>query len=60
MEKINQTYQVPYPRLAVDKRTVSVADFLSRYDHLGMEESAENWVVVSGRLRLSGLLHSCT
>lgn len=49
LEKVNQTYEVPYPRLAEDKRTVSVAEFLSRYDHLATEESGEDSVVVSGR-----------
>lgn len=40
----------PYPRLAVDARTLSVAEFKSRYDdRLAKLESVEDPVVVSGR-----------
>ncbi|KAJ5719131.1 hypothetical protein N7493_007586 [Penicillium malachiteum] len=41
----------PYPRLAVDKRTLSCADFRSKYEGLANNDSVEDTVVVSGRIR---------
>ncbi|KAJ5893386.1 Nucleic acid-binding OB-fold, partial [Penicillium taxi] len=41
----------PYPRLAVDQRTLSCAEFSSRFAGLANNESVEGMVVVSGRVR---------
>ncbi|KAJ6144270.1 hypothetical protein N7470_008165 [Penicillium chermesinum] len=44
----------PYPRLAVDQRTLSCAEFRTQYDGLANNDSVEEIVVVSGFLLLAG------
>jgi hypothetical protein len=50
VQEIRNACAEPYPRLAVDSRTLSCAEFRSRYAHLKDNESVEeDSVVVSGR-----------
>lgn len=50
VQEIRNACAEPYPRLAVDSRTLSCAEFRSRYAHLKDNESVEDdRVVVSGR-----------
>lgn len=50
VQEIRNACAEPYPRLAVDSRTLSCAEFRSRYAHLKDNESVEDaCVVVSGR-----------
>ncbi|KAJ5444371.1 Lysine--tRNA ligase [Penicillium daleae] len=52
VQEIRNACAEPYPRLAVDSRTLSCAEFRSRYAHLKDNESVEeDSVVVSGRIR---------
>ncbi|CAG8182487.1 unnamed protein product [Penicillium salamii] len=53
-ERVQQIKDVcpdPYPRLAADQRTVSCAEFRSRYSELADNDAVEDSVVVSGRIR---------
>lgn len=49
VQEIRNACSDPYPRLAVDERTLSCAEFRSRYSELENNESVEDTVVVSGR-----------
>lgn len=49
VQEINNACAEPYPRLAVDQRTLSCAEFRERYNDLANNESVEDTVVVSGR-----------
>ena len=50
VQEIRDACAEPYPRLAVDSRTLSCAEFRARYAHLKDNESVEeDSVVVSGR-----------
>ncbi|CEJ54086.1 Putative Lysine--tRNA ligase [Penicillium brasilianum] len=52
VQEIRNACADPYPRLAVDSRTLSCAEFRTRYAHLKDNESVEeDSVVVSGRIR---------
>ncbi|KAI2788926.1 Lysine--tRNA ligase [Penicillium oxalicum] len=52
VQEIRNACADPYPRLAVDSRTLSCADFRTRYAYLKENESVEeDSVVVSGRIR---------
>ncbi|KAJ5157075.1 Lysine--tRNA ligase [Penicillium canariense] len=52
VQEIRTVCAEPYPRLAVDSRTLSCAEFRSRYAHLKDNESVDaDSVVVSGRIR---------
>lgn len=60
VHEIRDTCSDPYPRLAVDARRISVAEFKSRYESMAELESVEDSVVVSGRFMPSGFLQLCT
>ena len=49
IQQIKDACADPYPRLAVDTRTVSCAEFRSRYAELADNDSVEDTVIVSGR-----------
>ncbi|KAJ5338629.1 hypothetical protein N7452_005357, partial [Penicillium brevicompactum] len=51
VQQIKDACADPYPRLAVDTRTVSCAEVRSRYSELADNETVEDTVVVSGRIR---------
>ncbi|KAJ5477508.1 Lysine--tRNA ligase [Penicillium diatomitis] len=52
MQEIRNACADPYPRLAVDSRTLSCADFRTRYAHLKENETVEeDSIVISGRIR---------
>ncbi|CAI7620358.1 unnamed protein product [Penicillium manginii] len=51
VQEISQVSSDPYPRLATDARTVSCGEFRTRYAQLANNESVEESVVVSGRIR---------
>ncbi|KAJ5859180.1 hypothetical protein N7534_004457 [Penicillium rubens] len=51
VQQIKDACSDPYPRLAVDTRTVSCAEFRSRYAKLADNDSVEDTVIVSGRIR---------
>ncbi|KAJ9488912.1 hypothetical protein VN97_g4380 [Penicillium thymicola] len=51
VQQIKDACADPYPRLAVDARTVSCAEFRSRYAELADNDSVEDTVIVSGRIR---------
>ncbi|KAJ5455354.1 hypothetical protein N7475_010475 [Penicillium sp. IBT 31633x] len=51
VQQIQGAWADPYPRLAVDKRTVSCAEFRTRYAELANNDSVEDTVIVSGRIR---------
>ncbi|KAJ5363900.1 Lysine--tRNA ligase, partial [Penicillium cataractarum] len=59
VQEIRNACVEPYPRLAVDSRTLSCAEFRTRYAHLKDNESVEeDSVVVSGRIRTARLAGS--
>jgi lysyl-tRNA synthetase class 2 len=49
VQEIKNACAEPYPRLPVDRRTLSCAEFRERYSGLSNNESVEDTVVVSGR-----------
>ncbi|CDM26443.1 hypothetical protein DTO013E5_4820 [Penicillium roqueforti] len=51
VQQIKDACADPYPRLAVDTRTLSCAEFRSRYAELADNDSVEDTVIVSGRIR---------
>ncbi|CAG7918272.1 unnamed protein product [Penicillium olsonii] len=51
VQQIRDACPDPYPRLAVDQRTLSCAEFRSRYNELADNDTVEDTVVVSGRIR---------
>ncbi|KAJ5636746.1 uncharacterized protein N7484_010059 [Penicillium longicatenatum] len=51
VQGIKSAHADPYPRLAVDARTMSCKEFRSRYDGLANDDSVEDTVVISGRIR---------
>ena len=53
VEKIKETHREPYPRLESDSRRMSCSEFRSRYDHLGNNETADDTVVLCGRINSS-------
>ncbi|KAJ5574584.1 hypothetical protein N7450_008483 [Penicillium hetheringtonii] len=51
IQEISQVSADPYPRLVSDVRTVSCGEFRTRYAKLANNESVDEPVVVSGRIR---------
>lgn len=49
VDQVKASTPDPYPRLAVDERTLSCAEFRSRYEGLADNDTVEDTVVVSGR-----------
>ncbi|KAJ5746624.1 hypothetical protein N7520_011806 [Penicillium odoratum] len=51
IQEIKSACADPYPRLVTDNRTISCKEFRSRYDGLANNDSVEDTVVLSGRIR---------
>ncbi|EER43374.1 lysyl-tRNA synthetase [Histoplasma capsulatum H143] len=50
--EIRNVYHEPYPRMTVDKRSISSDEFHSKYDYLKPNETAEqDYVVIYGRIQ---------
>ncbi|KAJ9299117.1 hypothetical protein DTO271G3_3359 [Paecilomyces variotii] len=52
LQEVRNACPEPYPRLAIDSRTLSCSEFRSRYEYLANNETAEgHTVAVNGRIR---------
>ncbi|KAJ5586808.1 uncharacterized protein N7459_002573 [Penicillium hispanicum] len=51
VQEVNSTFANPYPRLAADTRSLTCHEFRTRYSELADNESVEETVVISGRIR---------